>query len=78
MKHLKDNLPVFPDDPAFTEKSIPQSSDDAVPSTSKQVLPHEEKVRQQVQVTKCFLEEEQTTRQVPTLAPLTPIKEGLN
>ena len=26
---------------------------------------------------KCFLEEEQTTRQVPTPAPLTPKKEGL-
>ena len=30
-----------------------------------------------MQATKCFLEEEQTTRQVPTLAPLTPKIEGL-
>ena len=45
MKHLKDNLPVFPDGPAFTEKFIPQSSGDVAPSTSKQVLPPEEEVR---------------------------------
>ena len=45
MKHLEDNLPIFPDDPAFTQKFIPHSIGDAVPSTSKQVLPHEEEVR---------------------------------
>ena len=45
MKHLKDNLLIFPDYPTFTEKFIPQSSGDAAPSTSKQVLPHEEEVR---------------------------------
>ena len=45
MKHLKDNLPIFPDDPTFAEKFIPHSSGDAVPSTSKQVLAHEEDIR---------------------------------
>ena len=43
-KHFKDNLAVFPDDPEFTEKCIPQSSGYASPSTSKQALPHEEEV----------------------------------
>ena len=45
MKHLKDILPIFPGNPAFTEKFIPQSSGDVAPSTSKQILPHEEEVR---------------------------------
>ena len=77
MKHLKDNLPIFPNDPVFTEKFIPQSGGDAAPSTSKQMLSHKEEVRKQVQATKCFLEEQQTTRQVPTLGPLNPKREGL-
>ena len=46
MKHLKDNLHIFPDDPAFTEKFIPESIGDAALSTSKQILPHEEEVRE--------------------------------
>ena len=77
MKHLKDNLPILSDDPAFTEKFIPQSSGDAAPSTSKQTSPHEEEVRKQAQAAKCLLEEEEATKQVPTLAPLSPKKEGL-
>ena len=56
-KHLKDNLPVFPDDPAFAEKFIPQSSSYASPSTSKQALPHEKEVIKWAQSTKCFSEE---------------------
>ena len=58
-------------------KFLPQSSGDALPSTCKQVLPYEEEVRKQAQAAKCFLEEEQTTKQVPTPASLTPKKEGL-
>ena len=77
MKHLKDNTPIFPDDPAFTKKFIPQSSDDADSSISKQVLLHEEEVRLQAQAAKCFLEEEKATRQVPLLLPLTPKNEEL-
>ena len=45
MKHLKDNLPILPDDPAFTQKFMPHFSGDAVPCTSKQVLSHKEEVR---------------------------------
>ena len=77
MKQLKDSLPVFPNGPAFTEKFISQSSGDAAASTSKQVLPNKEEFRKWVQAAKCFLEEEQTTGQVPTLVPLTPKREGL-
>ena len=40
-KHCKDNLPIYPDEPEFTEKFKPQSSDNASPGTSKQLLPHE-------------------------------------
>ena len=35
MKLLRDNFPIFPDDHAFTEKFIQQSSGDAAPRTSK-------------------------------------------
>ena len=77
MKHLKDSLPILLDDPTFPEKFIPQSSGDAAPSTSKQVLHHEEEIREQTEAAKCFLEEEQATKQVPSLGPLSPKKEGL-
>ena len=45
MKHLKDNLPIFPDDPTFPQQLMSPSSSEAVPSTSRQSLPHEEQVR---------------------------------
>ena len=45
MKHLKDNLLIFPDDPAFSQKFILKPSGDTAPSTSKQMLPNEEEVR---------------------------------
>ena len=41
-KHLKDNLPIHPDDPTFSQQFIGTPSDDVVPSTSRQNLPHEE------------------------------------
>ena len=44
MKHLKDNLPIYPDDPAFSQQFMGASSDDFIPSTSRQSLPHEEEV----------------------------------
>ena len=69
-KHCKDNLPALPDEPEFAEKFQPQSGDYASPSTSKQLLPHEEIIKW-VQAAKCFFEEEQTTP-----APLVPKKDG--
>ena len=44
MKHLKDNLPVFPDNPAFPQQFRSACNDDAVPSTPRQSLPHGEEV----------------------------------
>ena len=55
INHYKDNLPISQDDPVFTEKFIPQSSCDAAPSISKQILLHEEEVKKRMQATKCFL-----------------------
>ena len=43
LKHLKDNLPIHPNDPAFSQQFIGASSDDVVPSTSRQSLPHEKR-----------------------------------
>ena len=45
LKHLKDNLPIHPDDPTFSQQFMGISSDDVVPSTFSQGLPHEEEVR---------------------------------
>ena len=45
LKHLKDNLPIYPDDPTFSQQFMSTSSDDVVPSTSRQSLPHEEEVK---------------------------------
>ena len=56
---------------------MPHSSGYAVPSTSKQVLPHEEELRKQAQAAKCFFDKEQSSSQVPTSAPLTPKMKGL-
>ena len=40
MKHLKDNMPIFPDDPTFPRQFMSASGDDVVSSTSRQSLPH--------------------------------------
>ena len=77
MKHLKDNLPIFPDDTAFSQQFMSPCSCDAVPSTSRQSLAHEEEVRKQAEAAKCFFEEEQDPSQASTPAPLTPKMEGL-
>ena len=77
---LRDTLKAYallPDNSTFPEKFLPQSSGDAVPSTSNQFLPHEEEIRKQAQAAKCFIEEEQASRQDPNFAPLSPKKEGL-
>ena len=77
IKHLKDNLAIFPDDPTFPQQFMLPSSSDAVPSTLRQGLPHEKEVRKWAQAAKCFFEEEQAPSQVSTPAPLTPKMEGL-
>ena len=57
--HLKDNLPIYPDDPAFSQQFMGVPSDDVVSCTSKQSLPHEEEVRKWAEDAKQFFEEEQ-------------------
>ena len=71
MKHLKDNLPIYPDDPTFPWQFMCTSSDD-VPSASRQSLPHEEEVRKWAKAAKQFFEEEQDPSQVSSPAPPTP------
>ena len=56
---------------------MPSSSGDAIPSTLRHILPHEEEVSKWAQAAKCFFEEEQASSQVPTPAPLTPKMDGL-
>ena len=71
MKHLKDNLPIFP------LQFMSTSSDDVVPSITTQSLPHEEEVRKWAKAAKQFFEEEQDPSLVSTTAPPTPKMEGL-
>ena len=35
LKHVKENLPIHPDDPAFSQQFAYTSGDEAIPSTSK-------------------------------------------
>ena len=59
LKHHKDNLSIYPDDPTFSQQLLGVSSDDVIPYTSKQNLPHEEEVRKWAEAAKQFFEEEQ-------------------
>ena len=69
-KHLKENLPIHSDDPAFSQQFSGVPGDDAVPCTSKQNLPHEEEIRKQAEAAKQFFEEEQdleVSHTIPTV-----------
>ena len=63
LKHLKDNLPIYPNDPAFFQQVMGVPSDDVIPCTSKQSLPCEEEVRKWAEAAKQFFEEEQDLSQ---------------
>ena len=65
-------MSIFPDDPTFPQQFISPSSGDAVPSTLRQSLPHEEEVIKWTEAAKGFFEEEQNPSQVSTPTPLTP------
>ena len=69
MKHLKDTLPIYPDDPAFCQQFMGIPSDDVIPCTSKQNLPHEEEVRKWAEAAKQFFEEEQDQEVSQTSLP---------
>ena len=58
LKHLKENLPIHPGDPNFSQQFAYVPSDDTVPSTSKQNLAHEEEIRKQTKADKQFFTEE--------------------
>ena len=65
---LKDNLPIYPDDPTFSQQFMGTPSD-VVASTSRQNLPHEEEVRKWAEAAKQFFEEEQDPSQVSSPGP---------
>ena len=76
LKHLKNKLPIYPDNPTFPQQFMSTSSADVVPSTLRQSLPYEEEVRKLAKAAKQFSEKEQDPSQVSTPAPPTPKKEG--
>ena len=45
LKHLKENLPIHPDDPNFFQQFACAPGDDSIPHTSKQNLPCDEVIR---------------------------------
>ena len=59
LKHLRDNLPIYPDDPTLLQQFMGVPSDGVVPSTSRQSLPHEVEVRKWAEAAKQYFEEEQ-------------------
>ena len=69
LKHLKDNLPIHPDDPTISQQFMSSLSDDVIPSTSRQSLPHEEEVRKWAEAAKQFFEKEQDPSQVSCPGP---------
>ena len=58
-KHLKENLPIHPDNPELSHHFACAPGDDAIPSTSisRQNLPHEEVIRKWAEATKQFFKE---------------------
>ena len=60
LKHLKENLPIHPDDPEFSQQFTCAPGDDAIPSTSipRQNFPHKEVIRKQAEAAKQFFKEE--------------------
>ena len=60
LKHIKENLPIHPNDPEFSQQFTCTSGDEATPSTSKPQfnLPHVDIIHKQGEAMKQFLEEE--------------------
>ena len=67
LKHLKENLPIHPDDPTFSQQLACVPGDDAIPHTSKQNLPHEEVIRKWAEAAKQFLKKSKTWKVVKLL-----------
>ena len=86
LKHIKENLPIYLDDPAFFQQF---AEDEAIPPTSKFTpeLPHAKVIHKRAEAAKQFLEEEssQSTFHCPSTddpdpshpkAPKCHIKQG--
>ena len=60
LKNIKENLPIYPDDLAFSQQFAYVSGDEATPSTSKSTLelPHAEVIHKRAEAAKQFLKEE--------------------
>ena len=69
LKHLKENLPIHPDDPTFSQQFPGIPNDDAVPCTSKQNFSHKEEIRKWAEAAKQFFEEEQDLKVSHTSLP---------
>ena len=78
LKHLKENLPIHPDDPNFSQQFACVPGNDAVPSTSKpkQNLPHKEVIRKWAEAAEQFFKEEQDLEGSQTSLPCSK-SEGL-
>ena len=61
LKHLKENLPIHPNDPEFSQQFACVPGNEATPSTSKPKLnlPHTGVIFKPAEATKQFLEEEE-------------------
>ena len=59
LKHVKENLPTYPDDLAFSQQFAYVSRDEATPSTPKSTieLHHAEVIHKRAEAAKQFLEE---------------------
>ena len=59
LKHIKGNLPIHPDNHAFSQQFACVSGDEVTPSTSKPQLnlPHVDVIHKQAEVMKQFLKE---------------------
>ena len=57
---MKENLPIHPDDPNFSQQFAHVPGDDDIPSTSKpkQNLPHEEVIRKEAEASEQFFKEQ--------------------
>ena len=74
-RYTQDNLPIYPDDPAFSQQFIHVPWDEVTSSTSKSPfeLPHSKIIQQSAKAAKQFLEEESgSTFHYPSIEELKP------
>ena len=69
LKHLKENLPIHPDDSTFSQQFSGIPGDDVIPCTSKENVPHKEEIRKWAEAAKQYFEEEQDLEVSQTSLP---------